>query len=258
MLVIRNKQLEVFESLAMSQLEEDLVEHLHRAFPVDFELAGVRGVRASVNQAVRQAGEYGLETRGQFCRYVNLAITFGTHFDSDPLLAWAGQTLSDPELADPEERVDEIEDLALEQLALIAGESGELYRGTLRRLGGLGLEQLSCASGALEPATWALLQELQPELAESAPADGRREFARITAELVREKGLSSERGALIVPALLFLLGSHAATDPLHSWIASILDDQTLTGEGAREQALVAGARGYVERALALMRAAGTE
>jgi hypothetical protein len=274
MLTIRDDQLALFENASLTQLEEDLVAHLRDAFPVDFELAGEAGIRACVHLAVRRADAYGLQTRGQFCRYLHLAVTFGTHFDRDPLLPWVARTLRNPRLADPDGRIDRLEHCALRQLGRVTGETGELYRKAVIRVRRLEVEDYSCRPDELELAMWDLLGRTYPEWYDHAPDAGLREFARVAIDRIRNEGLQPERGALIVPMAMCMLGTHAAEDPLYPWIGETLDDASLVADaasvgseagsvrhgepGAREAAMISSAADYVERSLALIRAAGGE
>ena len=256
MLTIRNDQLALFENATLAQLEEDLVAHLRDGFPVDFELAGEPALRESVHLAVRRADAYGLETRGQFCRYMHLAVTFGTHFDRDPLLPWAARTLRNPRLADPDARIDRLEHYALRQLGRVTGETGEVYRKAIIRVRRLDVEDYCCRPAELEAAMWGLLQQTYPEWYDHAPDAGLREFARIAIDLIGNAGLQPDRGALIVPLAMFMLGTHAAEDPLYPWIGGTLNDESFVEPGAREAALISHAADYVERSLALIREAG--
>jgi hypothetical protein len=153
--------------------------------------------------------------------------------------------------------MDRLEHLALRHCERVEGPTGEHFQRAMLRAKRFGADDYRCDAEDLEPAVAALLGRLHPEKVANAPDDGLAEFVRLATDHIDRNGLSAEHGALVLPALMLMLGTHAATDPLYPWIAEALAGGTDTEPGAKERALLDAGNAYLERALALIRGTGS-
>src|SRR3954454_24480566 len=93
MWTIRSEQFDVFEQAALSHFEDDMVRHLREFAPAHAKGVGDAGLRRVIRVGIERAKSYGYSLRGPVRFYIELMIQFGSDFDTDPLLPWAGEHL---------------------------------------------------------------------------------------------------------------------------------------------------------------------
>src|SRR5215472_3275189 len=93
MLTIRALQLDVLSEPQIKRFEDRMLSHLRNSFPQQSELLGELRLREMIRQGVKRAGVYGITTERDVCKYVDLMMVWGTDFDQDQKLPWAGQIL---------------------------------------------------------------------------------------------------------------------------------------------------------------------
>lgn len=113
MLVIRRAQWQLLAQAPREQFLDEMLAHVRVHFPTPCWLLTPEELRAQVDAVVRRAGSYGLTSRRQACRFLNLAAHYGWAFDSDPGLRWMRDILTDTGLADPGERLDRLVQVCL-------------------------------------------------------------------------------------------------------------------------------------------------
>jgi hypothetical protein len=106
----------VFSSAAVKEFENRVVAHLKRCFRHELDSLGEPKVRELVQYGLRRAASYGIRTRRDVCRYIDLMIVFGGDFDKDPRLPWASGVLNDGELQDPTKKLLRLHEAATDYL----------------------------------------------------------------------------------------------------------------------------------------------
>ncbi|HEY6345529.1 MAG TPA: hypothetical protein VIY49_28865 [Bryobacteraceae bacterium] len=96
MLTIRPEQLAVFSQLEVRKFEQWMLAHLWRFFPRECRAAGDGQVRKTIRYGIERAGGYGVASKRDVCKYIDLMIVFGKNFDTDPRYPWAAQILGKP------------------------------------------------------------------------------------------------------------------------------------------------------------------
>ena len=105
MLIIRNVQLDALSTLTRDQFIVDMAGHLCEHFPsVTCELTADE-LRRQVRRLIARAAGYGLVSRQQVCRYMNLAATYGWEFDRDQELRWMRDILTDSSVSQAADRL---------------------------------------------------------------------------------------------------------------------------------------------------------
>ena len=94
MLVIRKEQMDVLERGTLAAFEERMMLHLRRSFPVKCDELGDTGVLRRIRAGTAKAASFGIATRRDVARYINLMFTYGEGFDADPALPWASAILN--------------------------------------------------------------------------------------------------------------------------------------------------------------------
>src|SRR5579884_952450 len=114
MLVVREQHLEPFKRQDRDRFEEWMVEHIARHFSRQFQSLGAERVREMVRYGIANAATYGITSKREVCKYIDLSVVFGRNFDRDARHAWAGQILNEP--WDAEARVTALQRTAMRVL----------------------------------------------------------------------------------------------------------------------------------------------
>jgi hypothetical protein len=94
MLTVRLAQLHALEALASDAYERRLGRHAQQFFPERVAFLTEPELHAYVRQAVAAARGHGLASERDICKYLNLALSLGPDFDTDPALPWARAILT--------------------------------------------------------------------------------------------------------------------------------------------------------------------
>ena len=70
-----------------------MLVHLRRFFPAQGAAAGEEEIREMVRHGIERAGVYGIKSRADVCKYIDLMTVFGRDFDTDKRHRWAGEIL---------------------------------------------------------------------------------------------------------------------------------------------------------------------
>jgi hypothetical protein len=119
MLTISRTQMEALSRAFVESFRERAAAHVAKAFPEAAACLGDSSVHASVDEAIAQAGKYGIETEFDIVRFLNLIYRLGFAFYKDPKHDWAVALLTDPQNP-PGQRLE----LVFAQLRFRAGPRG--------------------------------------------------------------------------------------------------------------------------------------
>ena len=108
MLRIRPEQMQIFEDLAFDRFKTGLVPHLRRSFPSKTRALDDAALTAWVAATVTRGQARGFESEADLTRWVELCGLFGTAFDKDPMLPWAGEVLAQAEELPADELMDDL------------------------------------------------------------------------------------------------------------------------------------------------------
>lgn len=93
MLLIRSSQMDAFNANSMKQYKRALCDHLKQYHPSLCETAGDGGVKKLVDIGVSQARECGFTSDGPIRLYLEIMLSLGSEFHSDPQYYWLGPWL---------------------------------------------------------------------------------------------------------------------------------------------------------------------
>ena len=114
MLVIRKKQMAVFQEVEIKKFVDRMAIHLKKFFPRQCETLGEPKLRETIQYGIKRAAFYGITAKREVYKYVDLMVVFGRDFDNDRRLAWAGEILK--RSTSPGRRVSMLLQAAKEQL----------------------------------------------------------------------------------------------------------------------------------------------
>jgi hypothetical protein len=101
MLTIRPRQAAVFSQLEVQKFEDWMVLHLNRFFPEPCRAAGETEVRKLIRHGINRAAIHGFSAKREVCKYIDLMVVFGRHFDTDKRFPWAAEILGKKRAAAP-------------------------------------------------------------------------------------------------------------------------------------------------------------
>ncbi|HEX8242709.1 MAG TPA: hypothetical protein VF541_04425 [Longimicrobium sp.] len=117
MLIIRDEQLRAMQAGFDDEFVGRILPPLRERHPAEYAALGPERLRALAHAGLERGGGYGLTSEVNVFRFVELMLLFGADFDTDPALPWAAAVLGDPELHDPDERMELLLDEARDELA---------------------------------------------------------------------------------------------------------------------------------------------
>ena len=251
MLTIRGDQMEAFERASWTKFERSQLEHVREYFPVDHAmLGGDAGTLTFLHEAVDRVRAAGITVFGDACRYVDLMLSLGTDFALDPQLPWAASLLNDPS-HDVSTRIDLLHAAALACIDRMAGEDGAHYLRALIRARAMTYEEASAGDGNFAGSLRALCVRLWRRKHREIRGEPMQRLVALALANSERDGIGDPAARMIYAALMFLLGSGFATDPLHPWASQVIRSRG----GGRE--LFEAAKDHLEKTLEVIRSSGS-
>jgi hypothetical protein len=247
MLVIRKEQMNVFEEYAQKGFERELVEHVKDFAPKHAAAIGDAGVREAVRLGLERANAHGFSNRGPVRFYVEMMCMFGSDFDTDAQIPWAGGTLKNEMMTDQMERADALFDKMTEYEEEVSGPEKKYYLDALERLAKTSFENYNLA-GSFDGEVAAALQAIYPHKAENLGKDGIAKLIERGKAVATEHSVKSVRGAALFIALMFTIGHGFASDPFYPWISKTLAEDALAPDEKAER-IYAKMKLYLEETL---------
>jgi len=96
MLTIRQSQIEIFSAVEVRRFEDWMVSHLRRFFPLQCAALAEAELRESIQRGIVRAARYGIRTKRDVCKFIDVMIVLGEDFDSAEAPDWARKILSRP------------------------------------------------------------------------------------------------------------------------------------------------------------------
>jgi hypothetical protein len=171
---------------------------------------------------VEQNRIFGLRSQSDIMDYLDLVSKIGTGYQNDPLfrrIAKAVQPAPTPEEA-PQTLFTEADEL----YAKARGDDDEWFHAALQRVLNTSYDAWYRPNFPSEAA--AMLTTLYPERAEYAGGQAVIDLAQIARKEAEKWALPPRPGICLLTGLMFFLGVDCVTDPLHSWIAQKLHEDT--------------------------------
>jgi hypothetical protein len=108
MLVFKQKQVEVFNAIALKKYENDLIVHVKNFFPEFAAEHSDEEIRHTIKHAVAKGKMYGFVSRKNVCILLNIMLLHGLNFDYDDDCFWAKEILHDKTILSPDFRISEL------------------------------------------------------------------------------------------------------------------------------------------------------
>jgi hypothetical protein len=121
-MLITNEQMRKLEGTGAQNFLGYMIGHLREHFPASSQLMGEDGLRALVDEGIKNAARYGFSTRYEVCLYTDIMLTLGAGFDTDIQLHWVRNILKPVMPVDPRKKIDDLVDAVYNYLDEVAGE----------------------------------------------------------------------------------------------------------------------------------------
>ena len=110
MLMIKNKQMEVFKQHAKDIFKKNVFNHLRSVFPEETLLVSDEKLEYLINIGIINSQKYEISMEWDIRRYLECCILYGWNFDTDPNYQWAINILNDKDF-DGKTKMDKIEQI---------------------------------------------------------------------------------------------------------------------------------------------------
>ena len=114
MLKIRKEQWDVLVKSEQDKFENWVHDHVCAFFRGAYNAAGEAQLREMIHYGIERAGSYGITSKSDVCKYIDLMVMLGRDFDTDERLPWAGEILQKKK--HPSRRIKALEEAAAAQL----------------------------------------------------------------------------------------------------------------------------------------------
>jgi hypothetical protein len=250
MLQMRDEQMAAFERAARETFQNKMVEHLKVFTPQHFQVIGEAGVRHVIRIGMARAKAYGLTNQGPVRFYIELMFMFGSDFDSDPLLPWVGEILTDPATPDQMVRADRLYGRFTDYVEKVAGPDNKYVKEALRRVSTQRFEDFRIAAEDFDTEMIARLKASYPEKCDYVGQSALKELLPLGRALAQKHAISKGEGVVLLIGLLFAQGHGATTDPQLPWIQATLNNPAITDPNKRIERLYSKLMTYLRHVLA--------
>jgi hypothetical protein len=233
MLKIRKEQMTSFEKIAAQRFEDQMVEHLRNFAPKHFKVLEESDVRRVIQLGIDKARSHRFTSERSIRLYIEMMFMMGSGFDSDPLLPWAAEILSDESLQLETERIDRLNEKAwdyvdhvLKDYKLLekTGDKSKLVE-ELRKIKEESDEPISPnAISEFYSRGVARLKQMFPEKCEYVGELSLRRLIQRAIEQANGYGITTQKGVVIFAAMMFILGSGFDKDPQLPWASAALNN----------------------------------
>jgi hypothetical protein len=93
---VRPSQLAEFSRVEVQKFKNWMVVHLNKFFPTECQSAGEAQLRETIQDGINRAASYGITSKRDVCKFIDLMVVFGRYFDVDARFRWAGEILNKP------------------------------------------------------------------------------------------------------------------------------------------------------------------
>ncbi|TDH18496.1 hypothetical protein EXU57_23145 [Segetibacter sp. 3557_3] len=251
MLVILNKQMEVFKAHALKNFEEEMVEHIREFFPNHFKAIQEKGIRNTIEYGYLKARKYGLSTKRNVCLYINNMMLLGSNYETDPLYPSIRLILNDETEEHPNYRVDKLCEKVLDITHQIMGRQNVfLIRALLNILSNSDTLLETVMNGRTSGPLYYLNQVFPQKYAAVGEPDLLKMIG-IGTRNARRYGITSQPNLLIYFVCMFMLGSGFDRDPKYAWAGKILNDPGSSDQSEKVEALYNSAINNLRTALSI-------
>lgn len=219
---IRRDQISAFQSAAQADFERGLRRGLAQQFPRCETEYSSEALNALVRLGIERAAIHDLQIEADVLRYLWLMVLFGSHWERDPQLQWAGAALAPKEGTTPSERIARLWEQAQSWRERVRGPGDSLYQAALRSIQGKSLDDLCKNPSRSQRDLLIQLASMWPAKVTEVGDQPLYDLTRLAVEACRPFELMDRWAVVLFAEMMFLFGAGFVTDPLRPWAAESL------------------------------------
>jgi len=248
-MIIRNEQNNVLTQSAEVGYVASAVEHLKKYNPLLAISAGQSGLENLARKGLKDARRYGLADGRSLQLYLELMMTLGSGFDSDPQFCWLHPFLQKMDGVGSVARARLLHFHATAYLDRAYGVKWEFGNAAIKRAIQINPEQLRVVGSGIGTGSLQLLHSIHPERMDFLD---RYSLESLMTQAVNEAAsarLLHPEGVGLLFLLKFAFGHEICSDPLHPWFVRKLNEESGRSESERMEWLTDRTRKYMETML---------
>jgi len=249
MLTIRKDQIEKFQDQSFESFMNEMVVYFKKFAPRHAEVIGEEGIRTVIHLGLERTNRYEFTQLGPVRFYIELMFMFGSFFDTDFLLPWAGSSLKTDLQKNEIERADFIYDKMIYYVDNVSGPDNEYSLKALRKISQSVVKDYDITPENFDERAINALRDIHPQKCKYL---GEELLSRL---LIRGKQIAnfhkitSVEGIMLMIALIFAIGHGFEEDPLFPWISDTLHDESIIDPNKKAERLERKVRIYLDKAL---------
>jgi hypothetical protein len=241
-MIVRRAQVEAFREPLEAAYVESAVNHMMRYDPVLASTAGRRQLEKAARQGLQSARSHDLSAGDALQLYLELMMSLGSGFDTDPQYDWLQPYLQPRQDMGSLERARFLHFHACAYLRRTRGRKRECSRAALNRA----LEFLNrlCGAGApVEAKPEQLLNYVYPARKGFLTAETMAGLLPAARKIAAQAGFPAPQGTNLLLLLSFLFGTGVDNDPLYPWVGENLSGSAPGSE--RQTRMASAAANYI-------------
>lgn len=224
MLTISRRQLATLDEHARQRFACEMADHFRTFAPNHAAAIGDSAIREVALLGIARASAYGWTLRGPVRLYLELMVMFGSDFDTDPMLPWAGCRLREASPAGEMERASALAVVATTYHRAVYGRDHIFEAEALRRLGATSRNDWLIPRTRDE--TWAQLRAIFPQKCDYAGRHNFQSLLMAAQDAAIAHGLEDRAASGVLCGLMLALGRGCLTDMQFPWLAGNLAKTT--------------------------------
>jgi len=248
-LVIREEQYKVFESIALERFIDEMVIHAQEFSPILCGVIGEEQVRIVVCKAIEKAKFYEFINRGPVQLFIDMSFLFGSAFDTDPQYPWAMEILNRNTLASQTECAEELYERTLDYNEKVGGVNNEFSRQALARFSNLEYSNMQYSNENLSKILLNKMESIYPHKFYYVGEAALRILIEQGIKKINEYKIIAARETALIVIFMFAFGYGCTEDPLYPWIAKTLKNQRIVNSSAQAKRLEKKLLIWIDRAL---------
>jgi hypothetical protein len=213
----------------ITRLREGVLSHLWKRYPQHCVILTDPRSRRAIDVGIARAARHGFRNAAEVRPYVSLMVFLGSHFDEDPQLPWAAESLSESAGASRTNAMTGLLRETSQRMQPIVGRSGEYYRRALAWAEARSFETIAATYDDSDEGLRTFLRQLHGRKCDALGGDGVSQLIERARSAARQHDLVTPPAVVVYLALMFLLGSAFDRDPFHPWASATLATQEVSG-----------------------------
>jgi TPR repeat protein len=222
LLIIRKAKIESLREMAMGAFREEMLVHLGEYSPRLSKGLGEASMREVVRVGIDRARGYGFSFRGPVRLYLELMLSFGSHFDTDPQYRWAGEILADADEGSQMERAEALYEKAVEYWEQVVGPDDAYLLAARKNMVSFVQHPLLFAWNDFVTSMLEGIAYVYPQKAAYIGNQALEALIREAIGCAERHRLPTDQGWSLIVALMLAFGHGCDKDLLCPWIAGAL------------------------------------